>query len=786
MLDTYCVTCHNQRLKTAGLALDTLNPSAVGEHPDVWERVVRKLRSGMMPPPGKPRPDQATYDRVRGLLETALDRTAAAAPDPGRTETFHRLNRTEYKNVIRDLLGLDVDVTSLLPQDDSSYGFDNIAGVLKINQTAMERYLTAARKVSRLAIGAYVPPAGSEIFIVSPQQPQYEHVEGLPFGTRGGTLIRYNFPVDGEYGFEIKLQCINTRGGDENCADGSSGFPDDQELVVLVDGERVHSFKFEPKPRRDRYGIDYGASAGTNFAQTERLQVRVPVKGGLHEVGVTFLRMPEVETVQRLYRMSFDKPLVEYAVHRAMQLTAPHVSKVIVSGPFQAAGVTDTPSRRAIFVCRPTTAAEETPCAKQTLSSLARRAYRRSITEADVQPLLAFYSDVRADGDSFDTGIEVALRGMLASREFWFRVERDPADVPPATVYRIGDVELASRLSFFLWSSIPDEELLDVAIRGQLKQPGVLRREVRRMLDDPRAEALTRNFSEQWLNLRRIAVVAPNPPDFPNFEESLRQAFERETELFVDSIMREDHSALELLDANYTFANERLAKHYGIPDVGGSQFRRVTLAPDNPHRGLLGQGSILTVTSHPTRTSPVKRGKFILEEILGSPPPPPPPNVPELKEKQPEGKVLTMRERMAEHRANPYCAGCHSMIDPVGFALENFDPIGRYRAVDENYAPIDASGSLPDGSRFDGLAGFRAALTAQPDRFLLTLTEKLLTYALGRGVEYYDMPAVRKIVRDASRTNYQFSSLILGVVDSVPFQMRRSASAGGTLTASQQ
>ena len=783
VLDTYCVTCHNDKQKTAGLSLQGVDLAAAGAHAAIGEKVVRKLRSGMMPPPGRPRPDRATVEATRVWLEGALDRAAAGAPNPGRTETFHRLSRTEYRNVIRDLLALDVDVSNLLPPDDSTFGFDNNAGLLKVNQTGLERYVAAARKVSRLAVGASAPPPGSQTFAISPQQPQYQHVEGLPFGTRGGTLIPYNFPLDGEYQFEIKLHCMNTRGGDENCADGSSGFPDDHELVVMVDNEPVHQFTFAHKPRRDRYSADYGADGNRDTTGTERLKMRAPVKAGAHDVGVTFLRLPPVATVQRLYRQPFKKPLLEYAVDRAMAITVPFVSKVTISGPFQAYSASETPSRRTIFVCRPTGAADEAACARTILTTLAQRAYRRPVTVADVQPLLGFYTQVREEGDGFEAGIENALLALLTSREFWFRQEREPAQVAPNTPYRISDLELASRLSFFLWSSMPDDALLTVAARGALRAPAVLEQQVLRMLADPRAKALTTNFAEQWLNLRRITVVAPDPAAFPDFEESLRQAFQQETLLFVDSIIREDRGALELLDANYTFVNERLAAHYGLPHVGGTQFRRVTLPAESPHRGLLGQGSILTVTSHATRTSPVKRGKWILEQLLGSPPPPPPPNVPDLKEKQAVGQVLTMRERMAEHRANPYCAGCHSMLDPVGFALENFDPIGQFRTLDENLMRVDASGALPDGTKFDGLAGFRAALVAQPERFLLTLTESLLTYALGRGAEYYDMPAVRKIVRDAKATNYRVSSLVLGIVNSVPFQMRRSAGPAERLTA---
>ena len=777
LLDEYCLTCHSDRLQTAGLSLQSLQLPTNGQNAAVWEKVVRKLLTGTMPPVGRPRPDRATAQAARVWLQTALDRAAMATPNPGYKEALHRLNRAEYRNVIRDLLALDVDVGELLPPDDSSFGFDNIAGLLKVNQTGLERYLSAGRKVSRLAVGSSAPPAGSETFSLSPLLPQRERVEGLPFGTRGGALIRYNFPQDGEYDVAVKLHCFNTRGGDENCADGSSGFPDAHQMVVLLDGQVVKEFVFEVVPRRDRYAGDNSTSSegSSTYEAAERLTVRIPVKAGPRELAVTFLRLPSVETVQRLYRQTFEKPLMYRGVDRGMQITMPHLSRVTISGPFLPMGAGDTPSRRAIFTCQPSSTSEEAACAKSILSRLARRAYRRPVTDADVQPLIGFYTEARSGGGGFEAGIEDALRALLAGPEFWFRIEREPAGVSPTTAYAISDVELASRLSFFLWSSIPDDELLEVAVTGQLKQPAVLERQVRRMLGDARATALTRNFGEQWLNLRRLAVVAPNESDFPNFEESLRQAFARETELFVDSVIREDRSALDLLDADYTFVNGRLAKHYGIPNVQGTRFRRVSLPADSPHRGLLGQGSVLTVTSHPTRTSPVKRGKWVLEQIMGAPPPPPPANVPELEENQSLGTVLTMRERMAEHRANAYCAGCHATIDPVGFALENFDPIGRFRTVDENYQPVDASGTLPDGSRFASFAEFRTVLTRNPDWFLLTLTEKLLTYALGRGLEYYDMPAVRRIVEDARSSEYRLSALISGIVNSTPFRMRMPA-----------
>jgi len=786
VIEQYCLSCHNGRTRSGGLSLTDVDVLQAGGHAETWEKVLRKLRARTMPPPGRPRPDEASYVGLKTSIEAELDRAALLSPNPGRTETFHRLNRTEYQNVIRDLLALDIDAASLLPADDASYGFDNIAGVLRVNQTSMERNLSAARKVSRLAIASTAPPPASETFPISPELPQYDRIDGLPLGTRGGTRIRYNFPYDGEYEFVVTLMCINTRGGDENCADGSSGFPDPQQLEVSIDGAPLHVFSFDPTPRHERY-TDVGV-VGSTYAENERLQVRAPITSGPHEVVVTFLRQPAAETIQRTYRLTFDKPLNYRGVDRSMQITMPHVSKVTISGPFAPAGIGDTPSRRAIFVCRPEKAQSEAACANTIVTRLAKLAYRRPATSADVRELLNFYDDARSKGESFDAGIEYALRALLVSPKFWFRVESDPANLPAGAVYRLDDLELASRLSFFLWSSIPDEELLDLAAKGQLKRPAVLDRQVRRMLADERATALTVNFAAQWLGLRRLATVAPNESTFPDFDESLRQAFTKETELFIDSIRRDNRSVTDMLDADYTFVNARLARHYGIPNVQGSHFRRVPLATENPHRGLLGQGSVLTITSHPTRTSPVKRGKWILDNILGTPPPAPPPNVPELKENKGDGRVLSVRDRMAKHREDPYCGGCHAAIDPMGFALENFDAVGRFRTLDqETGAPVDASGSLADGTSFTNVAEFRAGLVRHPQGFVTTLTEKLLTYALGRGLEYYDMPAVRTIVRDAGREQYRFAALIGGVVKSVPFQMRTSAAtpARSSLTNSQ-
>lgn len=786
VLQKYCVSCHNQRTKTAGLAIDALLGAPVAGHAESWEKVVRKLRAGMMPPAGRPRPDAPTVASLRGWIEGELDRAAAASPNPGRTEAFHRLNRVEYTNAIRDLLALDVDATTLLPADDTSYGFDNIAGVLKVNQTSMERYVTAARKVSRLAVASAPVPPGSETFSVSPQLSQYERIEGLPFGTRGGTLVKHNFPRSGEYDISIVLMCVNTRGGDENCADGSTGFPEDHQMIVLLDGAVVKSFDFESEPRHDRYAGNTGTVDGTStFAETQRLQVRLAIPSGPHELGVTFVKLPSVETVQRTFRQTFSKPQSYRGVDRAMQITVPFVSKVVVTGPFEERGVADTPSRRRIFVCRPANAAEEPACARTILSTLARRAFRGPVTQEDLEPLLRVYTATRADGEGFDAGIEDGLRALLVRPRFWYRVEKDPAGVPPGGTYPIDDVALASRLSFFLWSSIPDDELLRLAETGRLHEPTVLKQQVRRMVADPKSRALTTSFAAQWLELRRVATVTPNESDFPNFEEGLRMAMETESELFVDSIIRENRSALDMISADYTFLNGRLAQHYGIDNVQGSHFRRVQLPANNPHRGILGQGAVMLVTSHPTRTSPVKRGKWILDNILGSPPPPPPPNVPALKEKQNLEQVGTVRERMAQHRSDPYCAGCHASIDPLGFLFENFDPVGRYRTVDERYQPVDATGALPDGTKLNGIGDLRALLLKRPDGFMTTMTEKLLTYALGRGVEYYDMPAVRAIVREAAATQYRMGTIIEGVVNSVPFRMRRAA-VPEALTAGQQ
>ena len=782
-LDQYCVTCHNPRTKAGGLTLDAIDVARPGDNAVVLEKIVLKLRAGMMPPPGRPRPDQGTLDSFVSGLEARLDQAALADPNPGRTETFHRLNRTEYQHVVHDLLGVDVDVTALLPPDDAGYGFDNMAGVLRLSQSLMERYLTASRRIARVAIGSAPPSAIADTFPVSMNLSQYERADALPFGTRGGTLVRYNFPRDGEYIIRAQFTCALVSAG--GC-DPTAGFDDTHELEVTVDGDRVHLFTMPPKPKGA--GGGFGKSEVGQSIEDLRWQVRVPVKAGVREVALAFLKLPSYETTD-YPRLRYMKPSYEgNMVPEGLGIYQPHLQSVTIAGPFgPMGGPGDTLSRRRIFACRPSGEAEEEPCARKILSGLARRAYRRPVTESDVDKLLAFYRDERGSGNGFESSIEMALRALLVQADFLFRIEIDPPSAVAArtvstrsaaaagsSVYRIGDLDLASRLSFFLWSSIPDDELLNVAAQGKLKDPAVFERQVRRMLASPRSEALSTNFLPQWLQLRSLGVASPDDGDF---DEALRQAMGRETELFFDSIVRHDRPLLDLLNANYTFLNERLAWHYGIPNVKGSHFRRVALPHDSPRRGLLGQGSILTTTSHAIRTSPVKRGKWILESVLGVSPPPPPPNVPPLEEKKGGAAApLSMRERMAAHRANPVCAGCHSMIDPVGFALENFDQSGRWRIIDATNKPVDVAGEFPDGTRFKTLAEFRAVLAGRPERFASAFTEKLLTYALGRGLESYDMATVRAIVRQAAATDYRFSSIVLGIAKSTPFQMRRSLS----------
>ncbi len=750
LLQRYCLTCHNQRLLERGtvpVELESADLENVPAQADIWEKVIRKVRTGTMPPLGRPRPAAAAADRLAAWLETEIDRAAAARPNPGRTVPLHRLNRTEYQNAIRDLLALDVDAAALVPADDQSYGFDNIAGVLKVSPTLLERYMNAARRVSRLAVGASpMAPAGETFRIVSDLS-QYQHQNGLPFGTRGGLSVEYNFPRDGEY--EIELALLDLFAG--------APIREPHQLEVSVDGERVRVFRLAPVDPDSDQGAAYNTGP-------DDLRLRVPVAAGPRTVTAAFIK--KTDALAESLRQPFDRPHGEgdYLLYQ------PHLGTLTITGPFDATGVEDTPARRRIFVCRPANAAEEAPCARQILSSLARRAYRRPVGGRDLAPLVAFYEEGRLAG-GFEAGIERALRALLVSPDFLFRVVSDPAGAEPGTPYRLNDLELASRISFFLWSSLPDDELLEVAERRGLQDPSVVEEQVRRMLADPRSEALARNFAGQWLRLRNISGALPSDVLFPDFGESLRRDFVRETELFFDSILREDRSVSDLLTADHTFLNERLARHYGIPGVYGSDFRRVSLGGGN-RRGLLGQGSILTVTSYPDRTSPVGRGKWVLENVLGTPPPPPPPNVPELEPAEDSGRVLAMRERMEQHRANPVCASCHRVMDPLGLALENFDAIGRWRSHMPGGGAIDASGTMPDGAGFDGPAELRGLLVRNREQFATVVTEKLLTYALGRGIEHYDAPAVRQIVRGSASDDYGLASLVAGVVRSAPFQMR--------------
>ena len=749
LVNRYCLGCHNDRALRGGLSLEGAALDDVPSHIDLWERALRKLRAGAMPPDGAPRPDEATYRGLITYLETELDTLAETNPNPGRTETFRRLNRTEYRNAIRDLLALDVDVASLLPRDDASFGFDNI-GVVELSPTLMERYLTAAQKISRLAVGSMAIVPGSRVITLRPDLTQEVHLEGLPFGTRGGTEMEHAFPLDGEYEIEVRL----ARNRNENV----EGLREAHVLEMTLDGDRLDLFTVVPD--RNRLGSYYA-----DEDVDKHLNFRAQIPAGPHTIGAAFLQKNSalIETERQPYQAQFNQDR-----HPRQQ---PAVHSVSISGPFDPTGVGDTPSRNRIFTCQPATTADEADCAATIISTLARRAYRRPVRFSDLEMPLAFYKQGRADGD-FDAGIELALRALLTSPEFLFRIERDPDGVPAGTAYELNDIELASRLSFFLWSSIPDDELLDAAEAGQLGDgSAALAHQVRRMLADPRSEALAKNFAGQWLRLRNISGALPSDVLFPDFGESLREDFVRETELFFDSVIRADRPITELLTADYTFLNERLAKHYEISGVYGSDFRRVLL-DDDRRRGLLGQGSILTVTSYPDRTSPVGRGKWVLENVLGSPPPPPPPNVPELEPNADTGKVLAMRERMEQHRANPVCASCHRVMDPLGLALENFDAIGRWRGYMPGGTLIDASGAMPDGTAFAGPADLRELLILKPEQFATVVTEKLLTYALGRGVDYYDVPSVRRITRQAVDSNYGLASLVVGVVKSTPFQMR--------------
>lgn len=740
----YCTECHDHDLKKGELDLTALENGEFNQHTHTWEGVLRKLQARQMPPAGKERPGEKAYQEAVTDLASLLDQSAKANPDPGPGDALRRLSRLEYQNAIRDLLALDIDAAALLPKDDSGHGFDNQA-LGNLSPTLLNRYLTAAEKISRLAMGAPSRAPGGDTYRTPPDLTQEEHVEGLPLGTRGGMLVQHNFPRDAEYEFQIRL----TRDRNEHV----EGMQEPHVVEVLLDGRSVAAFTVSP-PK------------GENHEQVDaHLKGRMAVKAGPHRFGVTFRKNPSslLETKRQPYQ-------THYNMHRHPRL-GPALYQVSINGPYNTTGPGETPSRQKLFVTRPAGPEDEDRCAARIIKTLTRRAYRRPIAEDDLRGPMEFYRRAKAS-EGFEAGIEAALSSVLVSPHFIFRVERDPAGAAPGSVYRLDDVALASRLSFFLWSSIPDDELLAAAERGDLHKPRILERQARRMLADKRADNLVGNFAEQWLHLRNLDSATPDLRLFPDFDDNLRQAFRRETEMHFDTVLRQDRSVLELLRSDYTFLNERLARHYGIQNVFGSQFRRVALSPGSERGGLLRQGSVLTVTSYATRTSPVIRGKWILENILGTPPPPPPGNVPALKEKT-IAESLPVRARLAEHRANAACAGCHALIDPPGFALENFDAIGRWRTLEEG-VPVDATGGLPDGSRFTGVDALENGLLQRPELFVGAFTEKLMTFAFGRGILPEDGPAVRRIVREAKAEGYRLSAIVTGIINSTPFQMRKA------------
>jgi hypothetical protein len=774
LLDKYCVTCHNDRRKTAGLLLDKEDVERVDRNPEVWEKVLRKLRTASMPPAGVPRPEQLEYQEFASFLEGELDRLARVTPNPGRPAAVHRLNRVEYTNAVRDLLALEIDGRSMLPPDDTGYGFDNIGDVLSVSPSLLERYLLAARKIANLAVGNALAGPVIDTFKVSAGFRQDDRMsEELPFGSRGGVMVHYNFPLDGNYVIKIRLQRTFLeviRGMSEtNLIDVRL---DKRRIKLLTIGGKFNdppaADKNDPEGQRSRDLLERFREQRQDYLHNgdNDLEVKFPARAGNRAVGVALVA--DRTAAEGILEPQPSVVSIDYA---KKDFDA-GIDSIQLSGPYDATAPAETPSRTRIFICQPTRLADERPCAERIVAGLARRAYRHAVRQPDLQTLLAFYESGRKRG-TFETGIESALERILIDPEFLLRIEREPSNVTAGSVYRLSDGEIASRLSFFLWSSIPDDELLTLAEQRRLKDPATLTQQVLRMLKDRRSAALVTNFASQWLYVRNLRSVAPDPDAFSEFDDNLREAFQRETELFCESLLRDDRSVLDFLRANYTFVNERLARHYGIPGVYGSHFRRVVF-DDNRRAGILGQGSILTVTSYPTRTSPVKRGKWLLENLLGAPPPPPPANVPALKENDEGGKPTTVRARMEEHRKNPTCAACHARMDPLGFALDNFDAIGRWRTSDAG-TTIDASGALPDGTKFRGSEELRALLLKRGDEFVATFTDKLMTYALGRGTEYYDLPAVRTILRAAQVTDYSWSSIVLGIVRSTPFQMRRTA-----------
>jgi hypothetical protein len=769
----YCVTCHNDRAKAGGLALDGMDYDHIPDGAGVWEKAVKKMRVGMMPPPAAPQPDSATRTELISWLTTTLDRAAAEKPNPGRP-VLHRLNRAEYANAVRDLLALDVDPSTLLPPDDSAYGFDNVGDVLGMSPVLLERFMEAANKVGALAIGDPDIGTAAETFHIRQDASQDTHVEGHPIGTVGGILAKLTLPLDAEYQISVKMFRTNLG--------VMRGLEYEHEIEYTVDGARVHTFRMGGE-------ADFKANL-VNMTKAgdvidERGRLKLKLTAGPHVIGAAFVARSDAPNPTRL------QPFIRSSTDTRDTSGHPHFDTLTVTGPFDATGSGDTPSRRKIFSCHPANRGGEDGCAHQIIARLARVAYRGDVSDVDTQRLFAFFEAGRKDAAAagqagFERGIQKALQRLLASPKFCFHIEEDPAGLAPGSVYRVSDGELASRLSFFLWSSIPDTTLLDLAAQNRLHTPAVLEAQVRRMLADPKADALTTNFAGQWLYLRNLKNIQPNSEEFPDFDDNLRQAFEQEASLFFASIVHEDRNVLDLMTADYTFLNERLAQHYGIPNVYGSRFRRVTLT-DDARRGLLGKGAVLMVTSHTDRTSPVVRGKWVLDNLLAAPVPPMPSNVPPLNESPNRGgRILTMRERMEEHRRNPVCAQCHKIMDPIGLSMENFDAVGAWRLRDGDSVtgpgtPIDAQGELLDGTKINGVVTLRQALLRQPDLFVGTVTEKLMIYALGRGLQPYDMPSVRAIVRATASNNYRFSSIVMGIVNSMPFQKRVTLDEGRTV-----
>jgi mono/diheme cytochrome c family protein len=772
LVATYCITCHNDRLKTGGLTLEKADTEHVFNSADTWEKVIVKLRGRSMPPAGNRRPDNATYDTVATWLESELDSAAAANVNPGRTANLHRLNRTEYANAVRELTGIEVDASALLPPDQQAHGFDTNADALLIAPALLDRYLNAAAKIARIAVGdPTIPPAFERYTAVKGNSNEQTYLwqtdrlsEDFPLGSRGGISARHYFPVDGEYVLKLRLQ--------RTFQDVIRGLNEPNQIEIRVDGTRIAQFKLGGSAELvSQAQADYrDVRPGQITNGDDALQIRVQLKAGLRTVVATILKSNDV-----LAEGLGPARIPIWSREGDVPTVPAYISSMLIGGPYNAQVPKDSPSRKRIFVCQPLHNSDERACATRILSTLARRAYRRTASDEDVQVLLGFYETARAHGN-FDAGIRAALERVLVSPDFLFRIETDPPDAGAATVHRISDVELASRLSFFLWSSSPDDELLDLAVAGKLRDANVLDQQVRRLLADPLARtALVENFFEQWLETRNVFLLAPDANQhFPWFDDNLRLSFVREMDLFLDAQLKENRSVVDLLTANFTFVNDQLARHYGIPGVYGSHFRRVTLTDEN-RWGLLGKAAVLSVTSYTTRTSPTIRGKWLLENILGAPVPPPPPNIPALEASNQGNRPLTVREMLETHRKNPVCASCHARMDPLGFSLENFDAIGQWRSKDAG-APIDSSGVLLDGTKVEGPAALRQALVAQKEQFVRTVTAKLVTYALGREIESFDAPAIRGIVRAAAPDNYRWSSIILAIVKSAPFQMRRAAS----------